>query len=123
MSEYEAAGRQRKFALYDYAHHTKHEDAVNLVGRGLERFDYLVDLEAEEAISAAVKVRGLDRYDDIVDLVAASVIRDGIVDVVLDAETADRIAAIATKTNTHEVLVASRLIDLGANRPADPLGP
>ena len=115
MSEYKAADRQRKFALYDHAHHTKHENAVDLVGRGLERFDYLVDLEAKEAISGAFKDRGHDRYDDLVDLVAASVIRDGIVNVVLDAETADRIAAIATKTNTNEFLVASRLIDLGAN--------
>ena len=115
MSQGKAAGQPRKFTLYDHAHHTKHEDAVDLVGRGLERFDYLVDLEAEEAISAAAKDRGLDRYDDIVDLVAAGVIRDGVVNVVLDAETADRIVAIARKTNTPEVLVASRLIDLGAN--------
>lgn len=115
MSDYESADRHRKFALYDHAHHTKHEDAVDLVGRGLDRFDDLVDQKAKGAISAAGKSRGLDRYDDLVDLVAASVIRDGVVDVVLDAETADRIAAIATKTSTHEVLVASRLIDLGAN--------
>ena len=115
MSQGKAAGQPRKFTLYDHAHHTKHEEAADLVGRGLERFDNLVDLEAEEAISAAAKSRGLDRYDDIVDLVAAGVIRDGVVNVVLDAETADRIVAIARKTNTPEVLVASRLIDLGAN--------
>ena len=75
--------------LYDYAHHTKYEDAAELVRRGLGRYDDLIALEADKAISAAAKDRGLDRYDDLVALVATEVIRDGVVDVVLDDETAD----------------------------------